>query len=60
MNSGKYVRIHAGGQPQDAKPDDLTLQTHDSWSLGINAVTQLFNDKNEEKSALLRIITRVS
>jgi len=50
LQNGKNVKIYARGQGRERPPHDLVLPTSESWGVGVNIVTRLLNDQNEEKA----------
>ncbi|CAF0818254.1 unnamed protein product [Didymodactylos carnosus] len=50
LQNGKNVKIYAGGHGRERPPYDLVHSQIDSWGIGVNIVTRLLNDQNEEKA----------
>lgn len=54
LKANKLVRIWARGAGKDQPPSDIINQETDSWGVGINVVTVLVNEQQEEKATHLQ------
>ena len=54
LKAGKVVRIFARGHGKENFPSDLVNASLDSWGVGANIVTVLFNDYGEERATYLQ------
>ena len=54
LKANKTVRLWARGAGKDQPPSDIVNQELDNWGVGVNVVTILINDQQEEKATHLQ------